>query len=1445
MTVTINKADNPTSVSNNAVVIRDGNSIDLADNVKKNGAKGEVSYAISGESSGCTLNGSVLISGADTGSVTVNVTVAEDDDYKAMEAKSITVIITDKDPQTITAEDVTVIFGETGKSVSANVTEPPTGGGDISYSVKEGAGYIDVDPSTGALTIKKTGIAYVTATAAETRKLKQAAKDIKVTVNKADPDVTAPSPTAVYGQTLADLTLDNPAGNIDGTWSFANPATEVGNVGQNTFPASFEPVDKENYNSLSNVSVTVTVEKADNPANISGTAVVMRGGNTVDLSGNVTLNGAEGTVSYEISGESGGCSLDGSVLTSGEDTGSVTVNVTVTSDANYEAMEAKPITVTITNKDTQTITAEDVTVTYGETDKSVSASVTEPSTGGGEISYAVKDGSGDHIEVDASTGGLTVKSVPADGRAYVTVTAAETQTLEKASVDVMITVNKADPTAAAPSPTAIYGQTLADVILVNPEGNTEGTWAFVNPSADVGTVGDHTFAANFTPADTTDYKSVSNVEVTVTVLKAPSPARVIRDTATVMRGGHSIDLSENIELNGAAGKISGSISGDALGCSMDGSILTTGTPEGTVTVNVTVDTDDNYEAMEATPITVTIRNKDEQIIAADDVTVNYGDTDKRVAASLIRGDGGIVYTVKKNSRDYIDIDAFTGELTVKAVPADGKAYVTVTATETLNYEEAEKDVTVTIGRAKAIPASVKANSRNYDGTEAALVTVTGIVTGGTMQYAIGTAGQAIEAYSETIPTATAPGTYYVWYKAKADSDHEDSDEEMVMVSIIRDQGDVLDEDIPESGIIPDGIWIAGVKDLEYTGKALTQEFRLYDGNRRLLETKDYTVTYKNNTKVYRVSEQTAADPKNPAAEDEKNAPSVIIRMKGNYGEVKPVYFSINAIDISTEEFSVSDMSAAYNGKKQTPAPVLTWKGKKLKAGTDFTVKEYIEKKDDKTAFTGEPGRTTEYPLTVTGIGNFTGSRDIKLTIAGKTEENVPVVLMKDVKAPFIPGQAYTGEEYTLDTLKDRNGGKLAFAVLYKNMELTPGTDYEAVFTDARDAGIATIILRGLNNTDSKTGLSFVGEKRITFKIAGLQISKTKINGLEKSYAYTGEEITPAVTLTADGRPVPADDYTIAYEKNIKVGTATMIITGQNSCQGTKKVSFKIAPYDMSTDRKAIVINNGEPIVTGYVKGGAQPKITVTFNGNKIFEGKDYTVRYSNNNKIAGATYVDAPTVTITGKGSFKGSREVKFTINRREFSEGNGLTLLAPDVTVNSKISSGKIRILDSNGKELKAGTDYEKEIKYFDARTGEPVNKDYKPAESGIKLRVEVKGTGMYTPDLLTGEIRVINKDRNISKATVKIANLEYTGSEVKITGQEQFTKATIKIDGQEKQLTLGRDFEIVEGSYINNVNRGTAKVTIHGLEGGEYGLGGYKTVTFRIGTRPVSEWWKGLFAL
>ena len=77
-----------------------------------------------------------------------------------------------------------------------------------------------------------------------------------------------------------------------------------------------------------------------------------------------------------------------------------------TLSATFKAVNGTPALAMIlfSSKEKQTISAENVTATYGDTGKSVSASVTEPATGGGAISYAVKPGSEDYIDVDASTG---------------------------------------------------------------------------------------------------------------------------------------------------------------------------------------------------------------------------------------------------------------------------------------------------------------------------------------------------------------------------------------------------------------------------------------------------------------------------------------------------------------------------------------------------------------------------------------------------------------------------------------------------------------------------------------------------------------------------------------------------------------------------------------------------------------------------------------------------------------------------------------------------------------------------------------------------------------------------------------------------------------------------------------------------------------------------------
>ena len=81
------------------------------------------------------------------------------------------------------------------------------------------------------------------------------------------------------------------------------------------------------------------------------------------------------------------------------------------------------------DKAAQTITASDVTATYGDTGKKIEAST----TGDGGLSYAVK--SGDAVTVDAS-GNLTIVKA---GSAVITVTAAETDTYAQATKDVNVT----------------------------------------------------------------------------------------------------------------------------------------------------------------------------------------------------------------------------------------------------------------------------------------------------------------------------------------------------------------------------------------------------------------------------------------------------------------------------------------------------------------------------------------------------------------------------------------------------------------------------------------------------------------------------------------------------------------------------------------------------------------------------------------------------------------------------------------------------------------------------------------------------------------------------------------------------------------------------------------------------------------------------------------------
>ena len=113
------------------------------------------------------------------------------------------------------------------------------------------------------------------------------------------------------------------------------------------------------------------------------------------------------------------------------------------------------------------------------------------------------------------------------------------------------------------------------------------------------------------------------------------------------------------------------------------------------------------------------------------------------------------------------------------------------------------------------------------------------------------------------------------------------------------------------------------------------------------------------------------------------------------------------------------------------------------------------------------------------------------------------------------------------------------------------------------------------------------------------------------------------------------------------------------------------------------------------------------------------------------------------------------------------------------------------------------------------------------VKMIATAKDNSNYKGTIET-TYRVVQA--SISGAKVTVQAKVYTGKAITIDAQD-FTK--IKIGTTD--LVYGQDYEIVKDSYVNNVKKGTASVTIKGL--GNYG--GTKKVTFKITSRTVAWWW------
>ena len=473
--------------------------------------------------------------------------------------------------------------------------------------------------------------------------------------------VTKPTPTELtYNKELHSfpITVDPSDATVSySTGENVNYNSEVPSFTDAGEYTVYYRVLKENYTNVYG-SFPVKINKATNPTTVSESTSVYSGGKTVDLSANVTRNGATGAVSYTISGEANGCTVDSNgILTSGSTAGSVTVKVTVAEDTNYQALSEKTITVTINEKLTQTITASDVTATYGDTDKSVSASVTEPTTGGGAISYAVK--SGDAVTVDENTGALTIVKV---GSAVITVTAAETATYAQATKDVNVTVNtKAMTVSAENVNVTVDGQPHGITVNVTDPasgatvkyGTEEGNYT-LDASPTQTEVGEKTVYYQVTADNYTTYTGSAKVTVNAKQTQTITASDV---TATYGDTDKSVSASVTEPTTGG-GAISYAVkSGDAVTVDENTGALTI-VKAGSAVITVTAAETATY-AQATKDVNVTVNKAAPTLTAPTAKTLTYTGSAQALVNAGSTNDGTIKYAVTTENKAPTDESLYT------------------------------------------------------------------------------------------------------------------------------------------------------------------------------------------------------------------------------------------------------------------------------------------------------------------------------------------------------------------------------------------------------------------------------------------------------------------------------------------------------------------------------------------------------------------------------------------------------------------------------------------------------------------------------------------------------------------------------------------------------------------------------------------------------------------
>ena len=447
----------------------------------------------------------------------------------------------------------------------------------------------------------------------------------------------------------------------------------------------------------------------------------------------------------------------------------------------------------------------------------------------------------------------------------------------------------------------------------------------------------------------------------------------------------------------------------------------------------------------------------------------------------------------------------------------------------------------------------------------------------------------------------------------------------------------------------------GENAMVYTGSAIMPAVKVTNGDTVLRNGTDYIVSYKNNINA------------GPASAE--------IKGKGNYSMQFSLPFTIEKKNVNDSDIKISNLTVADNTQKIDL--VVTYAGIKLKNQKDYTAE------------------VSENKVTLTGKGNFTGSRTVDIVYADKTEK-ISVSIKTGLSFVY-DGTAHTLSE---DQLVVKGS---------KSKEVLSLDQYTVSYSDNVNAGTVKVTVAATGGGDSR----YTGSVTKSFRIVPAKNAVITIADIdEKAYEYTGTAVTPELEISAvlgNGNTetlVNGKDYKAAYSNNVKGGKAKVKVTFTGNYKGIKAQTKNYIINPAVLDSSAEVIVPGSVVLQKNAKAGKyrlKPGTMLNVQKDHVMLKKgDYNVAYYLNDetsKMNAKASVSAGDV-ITVKVSLKGN-------GNYVMAEGTELTasyiITAP---AGKNITGYKVKVLDpATGKEAKTGY------------TGSPITFDPSDAGAGIVL--------------------------------------------------------------------------------------------------------------------------------